>query len=330
MQDMIYEIDEIESVEFIGEEFTDVYDVSMADTPHTFFANDILVHNSLYINIGKILDSMKIEERSSIVPEKMAPVIEVINTEIVPFVSNIINRSMDALSLSRYNCKENKISFKVEKVSRRSFFLEKKKYIMWVVYDGESKMAVDKLKATGIELVRSSTPKLAKKHMKDCLFEMLKTTNRELIISKLKDVRSKFLVADIDDIAFPSTANNLKKYMDSFVERGKFHRTPIHVRGSMLYNDLLMENPELRTKYDLIYEGDKIKLIHTKTGKDWNSNVISYKENWISELNIEDYIDREHQFDKAFFNPLSKFFNLLNWEVPKLNESEIEAHFNWG
>jgi len=52
-----YSIDEIESIECIGE-FEDeyVYDIEMDDTTdHTFFANDILIHNSVYITIDPIL-----------------------------------------------------------------------------------------------------------------------------------------------------------------------------------------------------------------------------------------------------------------------------------
>jgi len=259
----------------------------------------------------------------------MKPVIDIINSEIVPFVSNIINKSMLILTEQKYNCVKNLISFKVEKVARRSIFLEKKKYVMWVVYDGEANMAVDKLKATGIELVRSSTPTLAKKYMKEYIFELLKKMDRDQFIERIKQVREKFLTANIIDISFPSTANNLQKYYEKFLEAGRFKQTPIHIRGSIIYNEYLDENPEFKQTYDNIFEGDKIKLVHTKKGVKWQTDVLSYKEKWVKDFGIDEYVDREKQFEKAFLNPLEKFFELLNWEKPSLNQSVIEGYFKW-
>lgn len=52
-----YKFDEIESCEMIGE-FNDeyVYDVEVDDDTHTFIANDILVHNSLFVSFKPAID----------------------------------------------------------------------------------------------------------------------------------------------------------------------------------------------------------------------------------------------------------------------------------
>lgn len=58
MEDKIkYEFDEIEFCEQIGE-FEDeyVYDVEVDDETHTFIANDILVHNSLFVSMKPAID----------------------------------------------------------------------------------------------------------------------------------------------------------------------------------------------------------------------------------------------------------------------------------
>ena len=60
--DFKYEIVDIDSVECIGE-FEDeyVYDIEMRDdTEHTFFANDILIHNSVYVSIDSVLKNQNI------------------------------------------------------------------------------------------------------------------------------------------------------------------------------------------------------------------------------------------------------------------------------
>jgi len=57
MNNLKYEFDEIESCEMIGE-FNDeyVYDVEVDDYTHTFIANDILVHNSLFVSFKPAID----------------------------------------------------------------------------------------------------------------------------------------------------------------------------------------------------------------------------------------------------------------------------------
>ena len=57
MNKVIYEFDGLESCEMIGD-FTDeyVYDVEVDDDTHTFIANDILVHNSLFVSFKPAMD----------------------------------------------------------------------------------------------------------------------------------------------------------------------------------------------------------------------------------------------------------------------------------
>lgn len=57
-----YDVVDISSVEHIGE-FQDeyVYDIEMSDdTEHTFFANNILVHNSVYVSIQSVIEKLGI------------------------------------------------------------------------------------------------------------------------------------------------------------------------------------------------------------------------------------------------------------------------------
>ena len=55
----IEEIDTIEQLEDFDDEY--VYDIEVDDT-HTFFANDILAHNSIYVEFGRITNQLGIPE----------------------------------------------------------------------------------------------------------------------------------------------------------------------------------------------------------------------------------------------------------------------------
>ena len=64
-----------------------------------------------------------------------------------------------------------------------------------------------------------------------------------------------------EQIAFPRSCNNLRKYRDhaNIFIKG----TPIHVKGALIYN-YQIHKLGLQQKYPLIQEGDKIKFIKLK------------------------------------------------------------------
>lgn len=340
-----YDLDNAMGVTLTGQSITK----QVAEVVEHYFANEWVNHplaskreahnfdgaaiycdtDSIYVDVGQILDSLRIKYRDSTDDDEMDKVIGFINKHIAPFISDYIQDSMDHLSTKSYNCKENHIFFKRESIARRSFFIEKKKYVMWEV-NGEGDIKVDKLKATGVDLVRSSTPPLAKKYMKEYVFELLKKVDRNLFIERIRSVRKEFLQADVAQIAFPSTANNMIDWGLRREREGKFKSTPQHIKGSILYNQAIKDRPNLATKYDLIYEGDKIKFVLMKPGPLWRYNILSYKDKWIDELGIDNYIDRERQYERAFFNPLKRFFELLKWDVPNLSSNDLSAFFDFG
>ena len=54
-----YIIEEIESIEQLNDfNNEEVYDIEVADDSHTFIANDILVHNSVYSTYGTFFKAM--------------------------------------------------------------------------------------------------------------------------------------------------------------------------------------------------------------------------------------------------------------------------------
>jgi hypothetical protein len=57
MDKLYYEFDEVESCELIGNFDNEyVYDVEVEDDTHTFIANDILIHNSLFVSFKPAMD----------------------------------------------------------------------------------------------------------------------------------------------------------------------------------------------------------------------------------------------------------------------------------
>lgn len=253
--------------------------------------------------------------------------INFLNNNFEPLVQRIIEENMINYSINCANCKINKLFFKRESITRSAIFLEKKKYAMWLLND-EDNIPANKLKVTGLDIVRSNTPMVAKKVLKDMVFDILRKMNRDHTVAQIKATRETFIHSPPDAIARFAPVNGLTKYKDKFTANNdQFKSTPNHVRAAMIYNMILEERADLQDAHDFIYNGDKIKYIALKTGADWSHNVIAYKGPWISELNIDQYIDYDAQFQVAILNLMEKLFNLMEWELPRFDCHEFASIF---
>jgi DNA polymerase elongation subunit (family B) len=247
------------------------------------------------------------------------------------FVANIINNSMKSLTLRHFNCPENLIYFKREAVASRAVFLEAKKhYVMWVLNtEGVELEEKKRLKVVGIDIVRSSTPPLVRKELKEVIKNILVKLDRDHTVGELSKMYDKFLAAKPEEIAFPSSVRDIKKYVQKLKEDGKFKSTPMHVRAAILYNQMLEENPTLKRKYDLIHNGEKMKYVYTKTSDKWKHDIFGFKDAWVKELGVEDNINRREQFHRAAISPVEDFFNILGWSLPDLDCHDMKGIFNW-
>ena len=78
-------------------------------------------------------------------------------------------------------------------------------------------------------------------------------------------------------------------------------------------------------KYPFIQEGDKIKFIKLIAGNPFKFDVISYITSLPKEFKLDQYIDRDTQFEKTFLDPMRFILQAIGWEhEPKAN---LEAFF---
>ena len=127
------------------------------------------------------------------------------------------------------------------------------------------------------------------------------------------------MAAEPKDIAFPRSANGLKKYNDSTSIYGL--KTPICTKGSLLYNYYLKEQG-LTKKYEKITEGDKVKFIYLKEPNPIKDKVIAFPKYIPAEFKIEEFIDYELMFEKAFLEPLRHLLAPIGWNAEKRNTVE--------
>jgi hypothetical protein len=118
-----------------------------------------------------------------------------------------------------------------------------------------------------------------------------------------------------EQIAFPrSVSVSLKDYSDpvKICKKG----TPIHIRGSLIYNAML-EEYDLKKKYQSIKDKDKIRFSYLREPNPAMSHVIAAPDELPEELGLREYLDIEMQWDRAFKNPIKSITDVIGWEIEK-------------
>ena len=262
--------------------------------------------DSVYLNFGDIVD---VFVGSDVSPERVVTVLNnFCEDKIVPFIDASYKE------LSEYlNCYEETLVMKRECIAERGIWTAKKRYIL-NVWDNEGvRYEEPKLKMMGIEAVKSSTPAPCRRYIEESLKILMRGTEDELI-EYIDKARAEFNSLPIDEISFPRTANNLGKFADS----GTIYRksTPMHVRGSLLFNWLLKDK-KLLHKYNLINDGEKIKFAYLKLPNPISENVMSFITEFPDEIGLQEFVDYDTMFVKGFLDPLQVILDVIGWKTEK-------------
>lgn len=128
-----------------------------------------------------------------------------------------------------------------ELVASKGLFIKKKRYGI-LVFDMEGKRldmggSHGKMKAMGLDLKRSDTPKVVQDFLSDLLMDVLTGAQRESIIEKVREFKLIFAGRPAWEKGTPKRVNNLTKYTAEEERLGKANM-PGHVRAAMNWNRL--------------------------------------------------------------------------------------------
>lgn len=268
--------------------------------------------DSIYIEMKELVKRIDVNDDVKIV----SAIDQFCEQKIQPYLDKCYQELADYM-----NVYQQKMFMKRETIANKGIWKAKKMYILnaWnvegVQYDSP------KLKMQGIEAVRSSTPQVCREYIRKAL-EIIMNESEISLQNYISQIREEYKNLPFDDIAFPRGANNVDKYYDRshIYVKG----TPIHIKASLLYNNLLK-------KYGLrnlqpIMSGDKIKYCYLKLPNKIQDTVISNLDSLPDELNLNQYIDYEKQFDKSFIQPLKSITNVIRWDYEK--KLTLEDFFN--
>ena len=269
--------------------------------------------DSIYLNMGPLVETVY-KGREKTTESVVSFLDKVAQVELEKYIESCYQELADYV-----NAYDQKMQMKRENIADRGIWTAKKRYIL-NVWDSEGvRYEEPKLKMMGIEAVKSSTPAPCRQMIKDGLKLMMSGTE-EQVIEFIDKCRSDFRKLPPEQIAFPRTASDVRKYRSHSDIYAK--GTPIHIRGALLFNHYIKEK-NLTNKYSLIGNGEKVKFIYLKKPNIIRENIISFIQDFPTELGLDKYIDYELQFEKSFLEPLKSILDAIGWNVEKTVNLEL-------
>jgi DNA polymerase elongation subunit (family B) len=204
-----------------------------------------------------------------------------------------------------------------EIVATKGLYITKKRYAV-MIYDLEgfrtdTEGKPGKVKAMGLDLKRSDTPKIMQDFMSDLLHDVLTGSTKEEVISKIKEFKINFHERPGWEKGTPKRVNNLTMYTKKEEREGKANM-PGHVRAAMNWNNLRNMHGD---KHSLaIVDGMKTivcklknnPLGYTSVGYPTDETTIPQ---WFKELPFDDLAMEDTIVDQKIDNLLS----VLNWNL---------------
>ncbi len=262
--------------------------------------------DSIYLRLGELVD--KVYSKKTDVNQLISFMDRVCEDKIQPYIDNTYQE------LATYvNAYSQKMQMKREGLSNKGIWTAKKRYILNVYNNEGVQYAEPQMKVMGLEMVKSSTPSSIRDKMKEVI-KLMVTGTEDDVQEFIANFRKEFRTLPIEEISFPRSVNGLKTYTDKAQIYTK--GTPIHVKGALLYNYLLNKH-NLSNKYPKVQEGEKLKFTYLIQPNPINDTVISYPTRLPTEFGLDNYIDYELQFEKAFLDPIKIILDCMNWQSEK-------------
>ena len=216
------------------------------------------------------------------------------------------------------------INFKREKIASKIIVLTKKKYAVEILNNEGITYDKPKLKFTGIEVVRTSTPKWCRDKIKDTVQYIFDTEDNNKVTDKLKELKKDFKLQRIEDIAFPRGVSDYQKYEMNTTGIEVPKGCPIHVRASINYNYLIK-------KYKInnlpINDGTKIKFFYVKENNELHTNIMAFVGTWPKILDEKFEMDYDIQWEKSFQSAIQRFYDVIDWGEINLVNNKLNKFF---
>ena len=270
--------------------------------------------DSLYINMGSLVDKFKPKDPVKFLDQICADHFE-----------KVLSKSYAEL-FDKMNAYKPRMEMGREVIADRGIWTAKKRYILNVHNSEGVQYAEPKLKIMGIEAIKSSTPEVVRDKFKQA-FKIIISGSEDKTQEFITNFYNEFRSLPPENISFPRGAREVTKWSTKKGEKIAYKKgTPIHIRGSLLYNTLI-DKYNLHKKYTKIQNGEKIKFCYLKTPNPIQENVIAFPDYLPKEFGLEKYVDYDLQFEKTFSEPLKPILDPTGWFINYDNSNTLEDFF---
>ena len=220
-----------------------------------------------------------------------------------------------------------------EIVASKGLFITKKRYAV-MYYDKENKRvdthgSPGRVKAMGLDLKRSDTPKVIQEFLSEILNDVLIGSTRQQIVDKIREFKYQFRERPGWEKGSPKRVNNLTKYGKEEDRMGRANM-PGHVRAALNWNNLRKMNSD---RYSMqIVDGMKTIVCKLKPNPlGWTSIGYPTDEThlpaWFRELPFDDAEMEATVVDQKLDNLLG----VLEWDLASATNTEntFQTLFEW-
>ena len=242
-------------------------------------------------------------------------------------IADQVNESFPAFMEQAFHCPREAgelIKAGRELVASNSLFITKKRYAV-LIYDKEGKRKdVDgkpgEIKAMGLDLKRSDTPKVIQEFLYEILQKVLTGTERDEIIERIREFKYEFADRPAWEKGSPKRVNNLTKYGAAEEKEGRANM-PGHVRAALNWNNLRRMNSD---NYSIaVIDGMKTIVCKLKPNPlGWTSIGYPTDEQrlpkWFTDLPFDDGAMEATVVDQKLDNLLG----VLEWDLASATNTE--------
>ena len=318
MKTEISAITSIEKLEDFDDEY--VYDIGVANNDPFFFANDILVHNSVYFSA---YTTLKNDIESGDIPWTKETVVQLYDQ-----ICTEVNNSFGEFMAKTFHCPKTRsdvIAAGREIVGSSGLFITKKRYAILVYDDEGTRKDVDgepgKVKAMGLDLRRSDTPVYMQEFLMKILLMVLQNYKEQDILAAITEFRKDFKQMPGWDKGTPKRANKIQHYQRLDESNAKV-TLPGHVRASINWNNLKKMNGD---KYSQdIVDGMKVIVCKMKpnplgyTSVAYPTDELRLPE-WFKELPFDDAAMEDTIID----NKIDNLIGVMNYDLESTKQVNV-------
>lgn len=318
------EYTKVAKIECIGEVDDYVYDISVKNQDPYFFGNDVLLHNtdSGYFSAYPVMKDQPEFKDFDWSKENV--------TQLYDSIGDMTNASFPEFMKQAFNCPEDNgaiIKAARELCASKGLFITKKRYAV-LIYDKEGKRKDSngkpgEIKAMGLDLKRSDTPKVVQDFLSEVLTSVLTGSTEQQILDQILEFRKDFRKWPGWLKGSPKRANKITYYEGILNSQTKVDwkggesvkkSLPGHVLASINWNRLKRIHGD---HYSMpIQDGFKVIVCKLKSNPSGITSV-AYP---VDEMNLPDWFKKLPFDDEAMEAALidkkvKNLLGVLNWDL---------------